>query len=275
MERKVHYLLNRCTGKEWSGPAWYSVENDTDGFPIRVTLEHFHPLHLGTSGETDWDGKDLVKIYKTLRKQHPEIGKSWVQGNIHSHHSMGAFYSQVDVQQCIDGTFKDMFYYSLVVSDKVGKEFHFGASYMDQFERVHVDQDWDVETEEIDIVANKAWASELKIIRKAAKKNKVATWNYGKYTNAGNTQASLFNHYGRSTTPTIEEKQPPQERYEEWIDMMSYNGYAHLDQIMTPSKFEEFDEINLDYEKGRITKAKLRSKLKKLGVDEYGQPIPS
>ena len=68
MENKVAYFLSKCTGKEWSGPAWYSVKYDKSGFPEKVKLEYFHVLHLGTSGETDWDGNDLLKIYKPLIK---------------------------------------------------------------------------------------------------------------------------------------------------------------------------------------------------------------
>ena len=43
-----------------------------------------------------------MEIYSDLRKEFPKIGKEWVQGNIHSHNEMGAFFSDTDMPE-MDG----------------------------------------------------------------------------------------------------------------------------------------------------------------------------
>ena len=79
MLNKVRYFLQQNKGREWSGPAWYSVEYQNlpgkKKYPLKITLEYFHPLHLGDGTSTDWDGDKLQEIWGKLRKQYPEIFK--------------------------------------------------------------------------------------------------------------------------------------------------------------------------------------------------------
>tara|TARA_B100000945_G_scaffold161311_1_gene129502 strand:+ start:236 stop:1057 length:822 start_codon:yes stop_codon:yes gene_type:complete len=271
---KARYFLSKFKSLEWSGPAWYSHEKDEDGFPTTIRLEYFHPLDLGTSGTTDWDGKDLVKIYKPLRKEFPEIGKSWVQGNIHSHHSMGAFFSGTDEQQCVDGA-NENFYYSLVVSTKPGKELHFGMSYPDQFGQIHIIEIDDIEVEE-NRFYDQEWKKQAKFIKKNKKPEGVTLYNSHKYNNQGNGQATLFG-LAQSQTKEETEQETKQQRYEDHIDMLSYNSLHGMDNedAMSWQVFDRYDELILDYEKGRIKKRKFKQELKKIGVDENGFPLPS
>jgi len=269
---KVRYLLKCFKSVEWSGPAWYSHVKDENGFPSVVTLEYFHPLDLGTASNTDWDGEDLIKIYSKLRKKYPEIGKSWVQGNIHSHHGMGAFFSGTDIQQCEDGA-NENFYYSLVVSTKAGKELHCGVSYPDQFGQIHIVEFEDIEVEE-NTTYDKEWKTQADFIKKNKKPEttSINLWKRSKYNNTG--QATLFG----TSQPKNQQKQSKQERYEEHIDWLSYNGSYGLNSQQQESMydwalFEEFDDIQLEYEKGKITKNTRDKQLKKLGVDEYGRPL--
>lgn len=272
MENKVAYFLSKCTGKEWSGPAWYSVKYDKSGFPEKVRLEYFHVLHLGTSGETDWDGNDLLKIYKPLIKRYPKIKKGWVKGNIHSHHSMGAFYSNTDVQQCVDNTFENMFFYSLVVSTKPGKEYHFGHSYLDQYNMVHVNQDWDVETKEVP--ENKLYNKEFDFIKKKAKAEK-PKFDYKKYNYQVNGQASLFEKQQRTQKrlkPAINTLYDSTDPYGDYMDMAGYNGWKQ-EALLNESDFEDWDELQVDFMTGKITQKQFQQKAKKLGVNEYGEPL--
>lgn len=172
---KLRYFLNRFKGQEWSGPAWYKEEFDKNGFPTNVVLKHWHPLHLGTGAHTEWDGKDLIKQMGRLRKEYPEIGKDWVQGNIHSHHNMGAFFSDTDDKQLIDGAFNDMFYYSLVVSIKAGQELAFAVSWIDQYNRVHIEECDEIGKDVVHTV-DAAWKSEGNAIQKKEKKAKKSKW---------------------------------------------------------------------------------------------------
>jgi len=265
MMDKLHYFLKTFKNLEWSGPAWYSHEKDENGFPEKITLEYWYPLDLGTSGNTDWDGKDLIKLYPKLRKEFPEIGKSWVQGNVHSHHSMGAFFSGTDEQQLIDGA-NENFYYSLVVSTKPGKELFFGVSYPDQFGQVHIVEIDDIETDSVTEVMPE-WKKEAKWIKK---NKKPETTTLFKYNNRGsNHQATLFGDI-KGEAQQHDEAVDVNDRYDEYLDFNSYNA---IGTEMDFDVFQEFDKIMLDFDRGRINKKKLNQKLKKLGVDEYGRQV--
>ena len=261
---------------EWSGPAWYSHEKDENGFPTNIKLEYFHPLDLGSSGQTDWDGKDLIKIYPKLRKKYPKIGKEWVQGNIHSHHTMGAFFSGTDEQQCIDGA-NENFYYSLVVSTKPGKELHFGVAYPDQFGQVHIIEIDDIEIETIEEIDNE-WKKEAKFIKKNKKPETIYT-GYGNYIGKGGPgkQANLFNSQATiQNEANLTYEQKLMEKWEDHMDAISFNqsyGIHDEDENLTFEQFSQYDELMLEYERGRIKKKALMKKLKKIGVNEYGQPL--
>ena len=128
LQQKINYLLSRFD-IEWSGPAWFSFETSDNGFPKVWKLEHFLPLDLGSHSETEWSGKHFMNISKKLYQKHPEL-KQMYQGNIHSHHTMGAFFSGTDKQLLKDGA-NDVGYPSLVVAAS-GKETHaFAISYLE------------------------------------------------------------------------------------------------------------------------------------------------
>lgn len=169
-----------------------------------MVLEYWLPLDLGSGAHTEWDGEKLLgKTFTKLRKQHPQIGKEWVQGNIHSHHNMGAYFSDTDDKQLQDGAFKDMFYYSLVVSNKIGQELAFATSWVDQYNRVHIEECDDITTDVVNI-ANPEWKSQATAIQKAKKKVK-------------DSRASVYmrNHsygYGQSTLFKEENKKKPKKK---------------------------------------------------------------
>ena len=257
---KVRYFLKTFKGREWSGPAWYSHTKDENGFPSIIKLEYFHPLDLGTSAHTEWDGEDLMKIFKVLRKEFPQIGKTWVQGNIHSHHEMGSFFSQTDVQQCIDGA-NEQFYYSLVVSTKPGKELHFGTSYPDQFGQIHVVEIDDIEVEENSIV-EPAWKKQAKLIEKNNKTQYVT--RYGNYNNQLDGQATLF---GESAA------NDKHHRTQTSAQTAAYYS-AMFEDDKYDAQLEAYDQIMLDYERGRIKKRDLNKTLKDIGVNRHGEPLP-
>ena len=270
---KVRYFLKTFKNLEWSGPAWYSHTKDENGFPEEIKLEYFHPLDLGTASSTDWDGEELIKIYKDLRKEFPQIGKEWVQGNIHSHHTMGAFFSGTDEQQLEDGA-NDQFYYSLVVSSKPGKELYFGVSWPDQFGQIHILVIDDIEVEN-NTTFDKEWKKQATIIKKNKKPEPVTLYKrngYGYYNNAG--QGTLFANNAKKK-PTTQEQETKQDRYEAHVDWLSYNGGIKDDSFDAYSWeiFEAYDEILLKYDKGKIKKKEMIAQLKKLGVDEYGRPL--
>ena len=78
--KKIHnkytYLLNRFKDLEWSGPAWYKVKTDDDGFPKEWKIIHFHPLDLGSHAATEWEAKDLAAILKETYASMPSLKKA-------------------------------------------------------------------------------------------------------------------------------------------------------------------------------------------------------
>jgi DNA mismatch repair ATPase MutL len=219
-------------------------------------MQYFHPLHLGTAGETDWDGKELLKVYKSLVAKFPEIGKTWIQGNVHSHHSMGAFFSQTDNQQLVDGA-NENFYGSLVVSTKAGKEYAFAISYPDQYGQAHITHG-DIVPEEFAYECEEIVAQ-----AKYIKKMKPVGIEYStKKTNK--KQTSIFGFEKELAVEPLElttEELNDQEIY--------YNAMTSLEQ----DEFEKFDELWMKYETGYITKQTRNTIMLRMGMDQYGSRI--
>ena len=136
IQNKYHYFLNKFKDLEWSGPAWYQVETDKDGFPVSWKILHFHPLNLGGHAATEWEAKDLAKILGDTYRKFPKLKKAFT-GLIHSHNTMGAFLSGTDTTTLETMAPDKNFYGSLVVASS-GKELHaFGFSWKDQYKCAH------------------------------------------------------------------------------------------------------------------------------------------
>ncbi len=261
MSQRIGYLLKKFPSFEWSGPAWYNIEKDDAGFPIKMTMEYFHPLHLGSASETDWDGKELLKIYKDLSSQFPEIGKTWIQGNIHSHHSMGAFFSGTDKTQLIDGA-NENFYGSLVVSTKPGKEYAFAISYPDQYGICHITQG-DVIPEEI-VNVDSEIVNQAEYIKKLKDKEPKLYTKNTKQTTMFKTTEDIFEAQAANVDPNLTS--------EEANDMQLY--YSAMNEL-TNAEFEKFDKVWLQYETGIITRHTRDAALKQMGLDKNGNRLNS
>jgi len=181
--KKIHskytYLLNRFKDLEWSGPAWYKVKKDEDGFPVEWRIVHFHALNLGSHAATEWEAKDLANILKETYATIPSLKKAYM-GLIHSHNTMGAFLSGTDTKTIIEMAPDEGFYGSLVVASG-GKALHaFGFSYNDQYKYSHY---LEVDEDEIEIVnpqvAAEEWIQEADLIEKNKPVTKYPIVRYG------------------------------------------------------------------------------------------------
>ena len=167
VQQKINYLLNRFS-IEWSGPAWFSVKSDKNGFPKTWKLEHFLPLNLGSHSSTEWEGKQFLKKSKKLYKRHPEL-KEMYMGNIHSHHTMGAFFSATDKEHLQESA-NLVGYPSLVVASD--KDSHaFAISYLDSWKVKHIIDCQNIEVE-TNMVPDNAWINEADSIEKQSNKHK-------------------------------------------------------------------------------------------------------
>ena len=170
--KKVHnkytYLLNRFKNLEWSGPAWYKVKTDKDGYPTEFKILHFHPLDLGSHAATEWEAKDFAKIIVDTYKKRPSLEKTFC-GLIHSHNTMGAFLSGTDTSTIQEmAPDKEGFYGSLVVASS-GKALHaFGFGYKDQYKCSHyfeIEED-DIEIQIPELKPEEDWIAEADFIEK-------------------------------------------------------------------------------------------------------------
>ena len=228
--QKIEYFSRYFNSKEWSGPAWYKVTGKKGMFPEKFELKHFHPLDLGSHAATEIDSKEVAKILVPTYKAHPHL-KDCYMGLVHSHHSMGAFFSGTDT-----GTLEDMapqtgFYPSLVVA--TAKEpYAFAVSYQDQYGNPQY-----VECEEIHVPAEKGnpkWEEQCKELEDNAKPK-------GKVFYGANGQTQLGLPYGKE----VEKKELTEEQQ------------AHIEAC-----FEKYNAREMTY-------FEFKAECDKLGVDPY------
>ena len=218
----MNYFLKKFPSLEWSGPAWYKPEYKKDElFPKGFSLIHFHPLDLGHSATTVVAGEDIAGILEKTYKKFPETEKC-MMGLIHSHHSMGAFFSGTD-----DKNLKEMaplknFYCSTVVASKKDP-YAFGVSYQDQYGRNHLlkSKEGDIYQEYPKHKVDPEWN---RICKKIEKKKKsevtVPSYNYnrqyGHYNGTGGyAQGTLWGRDGWGQKKKVELSETTKDWYDE------------------------------------------------------------
>jgi hypothetical protein len=185
--------LTRFKDDEWSGPAWYKIKTDSDGYPEEWKIVHFHPLNLGTHTATEFEAKDVAGILEDTYKNNKNLLKNTYMGLIHSHNTMGSFFSGTDKDTLLDMAPVENFYGSTIVASS-GKELvSFGFSYKDQYgvSHTHIIDEDEIELENTYKV-NNDWVKLGDVIEKT-KPKPVVTYTgrvYGGY--GGNNQTALF-----------------------------------------------------------------------------------
>jgi len=234
--------LKRFPKTEWSGPAWYKLEDN------EWNLVYFKPIDLGSHSATEFEGKDLLKVMKEVHKTVDIVG--CYQGIIHSHHNMGAFHSGTDDTELKDGANR-VGYPSLVVAH-TGATHAFKWSYEDQFGEVHlVDGNVSVEAQEVEPLD--IWVKEADEIEKEAKKKPKVVNTIGYYN--GN-QGNLWNN--RTDGARVNGWGNP------WIDPseVEYN-----------QAYEKMENAQALFDEGKMTKKKYKKVVKeweKFEKDHFG-----
>jgi len=236
MNNKVAYLLQKYPSTEWSGPAWYSIRTDDEGYPYSFVLEYFIPLDLGSSGHTEWDGDDFCKVLPSILEKHPKIGKC-IQGNIHSHHTMGAFFSGTDENHLTDSVNKT-FYPSLVVASGGKAKFAFAFSYLDQYNISHIIEILEEDIEVTNPKPKDEWVLETANLKKPV--NTITTIP-GRYLGYQGTFDGWENEYNPHT--------------KHHNNLIGYN------------------KIIDKYDEGKLNFSQVETKLKKINLDLEGNPI--
>lgn len=252
--------MKRFPNKEWSGPAWYGCKTDEDGFPEEFTLEDFHPLDLGGHSSTEWDAEDLAKILKTKLKN--KALKKCFMGLIHSHHTMGAFFSGTDTSTIEEMAPVKGFYPSLIAASSGKAQYAFGFSYKDQYGRVSC---FEIDEDDIKLPrarGKKEWVDIAKEIESNKTTAVVKTTTYNGYN--GYTGWGGYNHYpgqsnlfGGIDEPFVIDNSERKKIYNK-IDIKGLNA---------KSSKKAFD-LYENYCNGKVNFTNLEAKLEEIGIKD-------
>ena len=115
MVQKIKYLCKRIHSVEWSGILFYSVEGSIrDPKNMVVTLQDILPMDKGDKTYTEYELDDRYVDYIMAD---PIRYTEWKVGHIHSHHSMGVFFSGTDMAELNDNATAHNFYLSFIVNN--------------------------------------------------------------------------------------------------------------------------------------------------------------
>ena len=111
---QINILHGKVGAKEWSGLLLYDVISGSPAKPEGFVLKakHIFLMDIGTGAYTEYetDG-DIVDLYDNV-----EGAMEAKMGHIHTHHSMGAYFSGTDTEELDDNVDKHNYYLSLIVS---------------------------------------------------------------------------------------------------------------------------------------------------------------
>ena len=92
VEEKIRYLIRKFPSTEWSGVLFYSHTGNFEDNDLVITCQDIYPMDLGTMGWTEFKMSEDVAAYMADNLEVFE----YETGLIHSHHTMGAFFSSQD-----------------------------------------------------------------------------------------------------------------------------------------------------------------------------------
>ena len=111
---QIQYLCQQIAKVEWSGILFYKTEGSIqDPKTYKIILEDILPLHKGTSAYTEYTFDERVVDYME-ENEHLEECK---MGHIHSHNTMGVFFSGTDWSELEDNAPNHNYYLSLIVNN--------------------------------------------------------------------------------------------------------------------------------------------------------------
>lgn len=98
---------------EWSGVIFYIVEGDIDNMEtMKIIVKHFYPLDVGTASGTGFNFDDkFTKAYSVFPN-----ALQMNMGLMHTHHSMGLFFSQTDENELQKNSESFNFYLSVITN---------------------------------------------------------------------------------------------------------------------------------------------------------------
>lgn len=120
LQNQIRHLCKQVADVEWSGVLFYTVEGTFGDPNFKCICQELFLMDIGTSGYTEYEfGPDVIKHMmdnKHLLKM--------LKGHIHSHNSMGVFFSSTDNDEIRGNSEHHNFYLSVIVNnynDVIGK----------------------------------------------------------------------------------------------------------------------------------------------------------
>jgi hypothetical protein len=116
---KVKLLCKSVRDVEWSGVLFYSTKNSiVNPDTLVITLEDILLMDIGTKSLTEYNFDDdetlAMDIVELLQKS--EKHRKMKRGLIHSHNTMGVFFSQTDNDELVNGAITHNYYLSVIVN---------------------------------------------------------------------------------------------------------------------------------------------------------------
>lgn len=118
----IKYLCNEIRKEEWSGIIFYTVEGSIrDIKKMSITIKHFFPMHKGSSTFTEYELDDAEFVKFRMANMPVNF---MIMGHMHSHNTMGAYFSGTDNEELHDSSASYNYYLSVIVNnymDAVGR----------------------------------------------------------------------------------------------------------------------------------------------------------
>lgn len=112
---QIQYLCKLISKVEWSGALFYTTEGSIEKpESFKITLKTILPLDIGSAVYTEYN---LDERFMDFIEEDFEERCTWKLGHIHSHNSMGVFFSGTDMAELNDNAPAHNFYLSLIVNN--------------------------------------------------------------------------------------------------------------------------------------------------------------
>jgi hypothetical protein len=112
---QIQYLCKLISKVEWSGALFYTTEGSIEKpGTFKITLKTILPLDMGSQAYTEYNLDDR---FMDFIEEDFEERCTWKLGHIHSHNSMGVFFSGTDMAELNDNAPAHNFYLSLIVNN--------------------------------------------------------------------------------------------------------------------------------------------------------------
>lgn len=113
-QEQVKYLCSRIWEVEWSGILFYSTKGEFGTKDFEVTAEYILLMNKGSQAYTEFQTDESLVQFLMKNPEYFNMN----QGLIHSHNSMGVFFSGTDNEEINENSEFHNYYLSLIVNNK-------------------------------------------------------------------------------------------------------------------------------------------------------------